>query len=112
MKSDDIRKQLVAAITDFLPQVDRNTTRCAAVKEAIRASDAYDRLSEWEKDHVQFPRLLAEVDMAGLHDGQYEELGIAMDLGRGDLNDLFERAHAVWNAQKASALPKHQDKAE
>ena len=62
--------------------------------------------SLWEIDAVQFPRLLVEIDMETcLTDAQYTALSASMDLGRGEINDLFERAHKAWEGHKKKLLP-------
>lgn len=58
-----------------------------------------DRRTLWERDEVQFPRLLAEIsatqdslDVAALAD--------SMDLSEQEVNELFERADTAWETQK------------
>jgi len=54
----------------------------------------------WLSNRIQFPRLLAEIDMAGLTDKQYELLKDSMDLNRTEINELFDRAHVEWEKIK------------
>lgn len=54
----------------------------------------------WERDDVQFPRLLAEIKAAGLNKRQMEELCASMDLTRADIHDLFDRAEETFEAIK------------
>lgn len=77
------------------------------VLDGVDAGDSFAWLGRplWERDDVQFPRLLAEIDLeAHLTDPQYEWLQTSMDLSRGEINDLFERAGSAWDAQKARQM--------
>jgi hypothetical protein len=57
----------------------------------------------WERDDVQFPRLLSEI-IATQDDLDFEALADAMDLTRDDVVELFERAHMAWEAAKKGRL--------
>lgn len=54
----------------------------------------------WERDDIQFARLLAELDQFGLNEDQYTALQESMDLERGDINELLERAQNAWDKIK------------
>jgi hypothetical protein len=56
--------------------------------------------SNWNKDSVQFPRLLAEINAAGLTDEQYDTLEESMDLDRAQIDELFDRAEGVFEKEK------------
>ena len=57
----------------------------------------------WTNNAIQFPRLLAEImatqnlDMAALAE--------SMDLSIDEINELFDRADAVWEDQKVGQAP-------
>lgn len=54
----------------------------------------------WDDDLIQFARLLAEI--AATHDGlDIQTLCESMDLEPSDINELFDRADAVWERAKA-----------
>ena len=53
----------------------------------------------WDKNNVQFPRLLAEVHGV-LTTAQYDELAASMDLPRHRIDELFDRAIARWEEIK------------
>lgn len=55
---------------------------------------------KWEDNSIQFPRLLAEIWGTGLTTRQVTFLCETMDLTLGQLDELFERADAVWQADK------------
>lgn len=59
------------------------------------------RLTMWERDNVQFPRLLAELAAAGMTSGQYRMLEDSMDLTTAEIDELLARAEDRWNRIKA-----------
>lgn len=60
-------------------------------------------MSTWNDDHIQFARLLAEIQSCcPLTVDQYQELQESMDLGEGDINELFDRAELAWERYKTS----------
>ncbi len=63
-------------------------------------------MTMWERDNVQFPRLLAEIAAAGLTSGQYRMLEDSMDLTTADIDELLERAENRYNRIKG--LTAHQ----
>ena len=54
----------------------------------------------WEKNKVQFPRLLAEIRAVGLTQKQYADLCSSMNLEKDDVDALFERAEQEWELVK------------
>lgn len=58
-------------------------------------------MGNWENNAIQFPRLLAEIYAVGLTAKQEEELCLSMDLDRGNLYSLLERAQEVWDKIKS-----------
>ena len=60
----------------------------------------------WENNEIQFARLLCEMGAVGIPDGQqWDDLCTNMDLEMKDLDELFERAHKVWEKSKADHCP-------
>jgi len=61
-----------------------------------------DAASPWGQNDVQFPRLLAEIYATiEFTTEQTKALCETMDLEPGDVDDILERADAVWQAIKA-----------
>lgn len=58
-------------------------------------------VSIWNRDDIQFPRLLAEIRASGLTSEQYADLTKSMDLHPDMIDDLLERAENAWNRVKA-----------
>ena len=57
--------------------------------------------ARWDADVIQFARLIAEMGMLGLPDGDdWEGLMTSGDLSREELDSLFERAIKRWEAAK------------
>lgn len=56
----------------------------------------------WERDDVQFPRLLAEIS-ATQDSLDIPALAESMDLSVEEVNELFDRADAAWERQKCDA---------
>ena len=54
----------------------------------------------WKRNDIQFPRLLAEINAAGLTRKQVSMLSRSMDLGASEIGELFERAEAEWDEIK------------
>lgn len=57
----------------------------------------------WNNDLVQFARLLCEI--AATQNVDLDLLEESMDLPFKEVDDLFERAHDVWEAVKEDGLP-------
>lgn len=54
----------------------------------------------WEDDLIQFARLLCEINAT--QDMDLEILAESMDLGLGNINDLFDRADNAWERAKGN----------
>jgi hypothetical protein len=57
-------------------------------------------LSSWEKDEVQFPRLLCEI-MATQENINFLGIANAMDITTEEVIELFDRANTAWETTKA-----------
>jgi len=55
----------------------------------------------WDRDDIQFPRLLDEIQGIGLTDTQYVQIAESMDLTPEEVHELFERAQTAWDKHKA-----------
>lgn len=71
------------------------------VNEYGEDDEALESPPLWERDDIQFPRLLAEIQGVGLTRTQYEALSDSMDLIPGEIDDLLERADSAWQRHKA-----------
>ncbi|CAE6795657.1 hypothetical protein R70006_05061 [Paraburkholderia domus] len=63
-------------------------------------------LLPWERDDIQFPRLLAEI-MATQDKLDMAALAASMDLSIEEVNSLFDRADRAWEAAKEANAPTH-----
>lgn len=54
----------------------------------------------WDRDDVQFPRLLAEIKAVGLTGKQMDELRDSMDLDSNQIHELLDRAEETFEAVK------------
>jgi len=60
----------------------------------------------WERDTVQFPRLLAEImATVDLTDDMLRPVAESMDLELSDVLELFNRAQVAWEQSKAIYVP-------
>jgi hypothetical protein len=59
----------------------------------------------WERNNVQFPRLLAEIYAIGLTPEQYGALVNSMDLHRDSIYEILQRAEAEWERLKLKNCP-------
>ncbi len=59
---------------------------------------------QWEDSRIQFPRLLAEINAVGLTVDQIQGIAESMDLHTDEVNNIFERANARWEVEKAFTL--------
>lgn len=56
----------------------------------------------WERDDIQFPRLLAEIMGAvDILESDWERLCETMDLSSSEVEEIFDRADAEWQRIKA-----------
>lgn len=63
----------------------------------------------WVNNEIQFARLLCELGALGVPDGSaWDDLMLNMDLEASDLDELFERAHEVWERSKQENCPPRQ----
>ncbi|MEU1813367.1 hypothetical protein [Micromonospora aurantiaca (nom. illeg.)] len=90
-----------AAAIDALVAGYHRANRSAPASPAPK-TDAPQSL--WDDNHVQFPRLIAEMEAAGFFDtdvpvieGLLDLLGRGMDLDRADVMELVSRAQAWWD---------------
>lgn len=58
----------------------------------------------WERDEIQFPRLLAEI-LATQDKLDLQALAASMDLSVEQVSSLFDRANAAWETFQAKSLP-------
>jgi ribosomal protein L13E len=52
----------------------------------------------WERDDVQFARLLAEIKAVGLTADQVKCIGVSMDLTTEQVCEIFDRAEEAFEA--------------
>lgn len=69
-------------------------------EEDFGTIDVSDKKTSWERNDLQFPRLLAEIRAAGLTNEQYRQLAESMDLEEGAIDLLLERAETEWERIK------------
>ena len=60
--------------------------------------------SLWDNNEIQFARLLCEL-VATCDDLKLRDCCESMDINQDELNELYDRAHAVWEASKAKHSP-------
>jgi len=61
--------------------------------------------SPWQRNDVQFPRLLAEIMASGaIDENALTTIRESMDLQTEELQELFDRAQTEWEQIKTSAL--------
>lgn len=78
--------------------------KCAAMRKPMKITK--QRRTPWERDNIQFPRLLAELAQAGLTSHQYRLLEDSMDLTTEDIDELLARAEQRWDDIKGRIMPK------
>jgi hypothetical protein len=60
------------------------------------------KTSRWENDHIQFARMLAELNAAGApNKAQMKLLKESTDLNTGQIIAIFDRAEKAWQKIKA-----------
>lgn len=59
----------------------------------------------WQYNHIQFPRLLAEIAAIDIGEECWDELLENMDLESDELAELFDRAQEEWEAIKNRHCP-------
>jgi hypothetical protein len=64
----------------------------------------------WDDNTVQFPRLIAELKMAGAFTPEVmEALQDSMDLEESDIEELIARADLIWDEIKRNIIPRIED---
>jgi len=63
-------------------------------------------INTWDNDTIQFPRLIAEMEQAGLFsemdtDPRWKELFLNADLFDSEIYELVDRATEAWDKIKA-----------
>lgn len=66
--------------------------------------EAKNLIEEWDRDNVQFPRLLAEIAAVGLTSDQKIGIAKSMDINAEKLAYLFGRAEIEWMRIKAKTI--------
>lgn len=64
--------------------------------------DVFTKMSNefWERDDVQFPRLIAEIKAVRLTPDQVREITASMDITREELSELLDRAEKTFESIK------------
>lgn len=75
--------------------------------ERLKALVPPEPATPWENDKLQFARLITEFEAAGAFlNGQImEDMKVSMDLDKGDILDILERAKMYWDVEKYKAAP-------
>jgi hypothetical protein len=63
----------------------------------------------WERDDVQFPRLISELKAVGLTDAQMEALSQSMGLDRNRIHELLDRGEEVFETIKGQSVAAERD---
>jgi len=63
-------------------------------------------MSQWNDLGIQFPRLLAKINAVGLSEEQLQGLSESMGLELSRIDELFERAHILFELSKARVFGK------
>lgn len=92
---DDLRDRSLGPINFMIEDLQSRTTATISVGSA---------LTPWERDEIQFPRLLAEI-IATQVNLDIAALAESMDLSIDDVNSLFDRADRAWEAIKEEGVP-------
>jgi hypothetical protein len=59
-------------------------------------------IANWKNNAIQFPRLIAELEASGVFTTNViKELQSSMDLGKGEICEIIDRAQTIWDAIKA-----------
>ena len=117
---EDYKGLLHAFIEDFMRVHGRDTTpaenirferwakfendkaqKIANSQEVAEELDESDEVSDlWERNDIQFPRLISEIIAAGVPDACWEEVVNSMDITYEELNELQDRAQKEWERIK------------
>ena len=75
------------------------------MKTKIKISDNPDK--NWKNDAIQFPRLIAEIEVAGgFTESLITTLSLEMDLTKEEIILLIDRAQTQWDKIKAKTIPR------
>jgi len=55
----------------------------------------------WNRNDIQFPRLLSEIRACGLYEDQMDDIACSMDLTMDQVEELFDRAEIAFDNVKA-----------
>lgn len=106
-----------AEIVEYLRMVSQlemgdNDTASDTLDDVIRQAKGLvetDTRTPWERNEIQFPRLLAEIDAVGFEgvEGEHvrESVLESMGLTGEQLDELFERAQEEWERIKSEIAP-------
>lgn len=75
-----------------------------ATQTNARAEELESTSTSWDRDEVQFPRLLAEI-VATQDKLDMKALAESMDLTLEEVSSLFDRADAAWERMKVEPRP-------
>ncbi|WP_196493113.1 hypothetical protein [Burkholderia territorii] len=92
---DDLRDRSLGPIGFVVENLKSHTA------VTVRVGNA---LTPWERDEIQFPRLLAEI-ISTQENLDIAALAESMDLSIDDVNSLFDRADRAWEAIKEEGVP-------
>jgi Trk K+ transport system NAD-binding subunit len=87
---------------EYLKLTDRQDTTFHA-----RTISPHHETPLWERDDIQFPRLLAEI--VATQDIDYTAISDSMDLSEDEINEIFERAHKAFEASKENLTKSKRD---
>ena len=88
-------------INGYINKPDKTDTQTGTTEEIL---EEQAKEMSWENSHLQFSRLLAEINGVGLSDEQMQGLCEAMDLTEEQINELFDRANVLWEVEKSLIL--------
>jgi hypothetical protein len=54
----------------------------------------------WDRDDIQFPRLLAEIKAVGLSPKQTVALSVSMNISPYNIHEILDRAEETWDCVK------------
>ena len=114
--SDDVFSEALSDFESLLTDVEQLKAPFRADEELLeRCRASLDKLLDlqpekkplWEVDAIQFPRLIAEAECAGLFEPgseRWDALRDEMGLESEELTELIDRAVEVWDAHKEIIL--------
>jgi hypothetical protein len=70
---------------------------------SLQPGEAMSLKEAWDRNDVQFPRLLAEIRAVGLTASQTAQLCVSMDCTTEDICEILERAEEVFEGIKEHA---------